>query len=92
MNTLKTGILMAVLTVLVVLLGRWIGGDQGMLWAFVFALGMNFLSLCGTSTFGGDDAARAGTATATRAITAMRAVIERRMGLSLRSRRAFVAS
>jgi heat shock protein HtpX len=44
MNTLKTAILMAALTALLVLLGRWIGGQEGMILAFLLALGMNFFS------------------------------------------------
>jgi heat shock protein HtpX len=35
---------MAALTLLVVLLGRMIGGQQGMVLAFLFAIGMNFFS------------------------------------------------
>src|SRR5438094_7294968 len=54
---------------------------------FSLTFGMCFLNLCGRLTFP-VEAAKAGTATATTAITAMRAVIERRMRLSLRSRRA----
>lgn len=41
MNHVKTGLLLAGLTVLLVLLGRWIGGAQGMVIAFVFAIVMN---------------------------------------------------
>jgi len=43
-NVLKTGFLLAVLTCLVVLVGQALGGQQGMLMAFVLALGMNFFS------------------------------------------------
>lgn len=43
-NWLKTGLLMAALTILVVLLGRAIGGPTGMVMAFGFALVMNFVS------------------------------------------------
>ena len=43
-NVLKTGFLLAVLTCLVVLVGQALGGQQGMLIAFVLALGMNFFS------------------------------------------------
>lgn len=43
-NWLKTGMLMAALTILVVLLGRVIGGPNGMIVAFGFALVMNFVS------------------------------------------------
>jgi heat shock protein HtpX len=41
MNHVKTGLLLAGLTVLLVLLGRALGGAQGMLIAFVFAIVMN---------------------------------------------------
>jgi heat shock protein HtpX len=41
MNHVKTGLLLAGLTVLLVLLGRWIGGPQGMVIAFAVALIMN---------------------------------------------------
>jgi heat shock protein HtpX len=41
-NLIKTGILLAALTSLVVLIGGAIGGQQGMLIAFVFAAAMNF--------------------------------------------------
>jgi heat shock protein HtpX len=43
-NVLKTGFLLAVLTCLVVLVGQALGGQQGMLMAFVLALAMNFFS------------------------------------------------
>ncbi len=43
-NVLKTGFLLAVLTVLVVLIGQAIGGHQGMLIALVMALVMNAVS------------------------------------------------
>jgi heat shock protein HtpX len=42
MNYVKTGLLLAGLTVLLVLLGRAIGGAQGMIIAFGFAMVMNF--------------------------------------------------
>lgn len=42
MNTLKTVFLMAALSVLFVLLGNWIGGETGMIIAFIFAVVMNF--------------------------------------------------
>jgi heat shock protein HtpX len=42
MNTMKTTILMAVLTVLFVLVGNAIGGQNGMVMAFLFAVVMNF--------------------------------------------------
>lgn len=41
MNHVKTGLLLAGLTVLLVLLGRWLGGAQGMIIAFVVAIVMN---------------------------------------------------
>lgn len=41
MNHVKTGLLLTGLTVLLVLLGRWLGGAQGMIIAFAFALVMN---------------------------------------------------
>jgi len=43
-NMFKTALLLAVLTVLLVLIGGAIGGQQGMLVAFVLALVMNFFS------------------------------------------------
>ena len=42
MNTMKSVFLMALLTVLVVLVGNWVGGQNGMIIAFVFAVAMNF--------------------------------------------------
>ncbi len=44
MNTMKTFILMAAMTVLVVLIGQMIGGLNGMVFAFMFAIVMNFSS------------------------------------------------
>jgi len=41
-NQLKTTVLLAALTVLIVLIGRMFGGNQGMMIAFVFAMMMNF--------------------------------------------------
>ncbi len=41
-NQLKTTVLLAVLTVLIVLIGRMFGGNQGMLIAFILAMIMNF--------------------------------------------------
>lgn len=41
-NTLKTGILLIALTILIMLIGRYFGGQQGMMIAFIFALVMNF--------------------------------------------------
>lgn len=41
MNHVKTALLLAGLTVLLVLMGRWLGGAQGMVIAFVFAIVMN---------------------------------------------------
>lgn len=43
-NTFKTALLLGALTALLVLIGRAIGGQQGMLIAFVFALAMNLAS------------------------------------------------
>jgi len=43
-NVFKTGLLLAVLTAMLVLLGGALGGQQGMLVAFMFALVMNFAS------------------------------------------------
>jgi heat shock protein HtpX len=43
-NMFKTALLLAVLTAMLVLIGGAIGGQQGMLVAFVIALGMNFFS------------------------------------------------
>jgi heat shock protein HtpX len=42
MNTMKTALLMAILTVLLVVVGNAIGGQNGMVMAFVFAVIMNF--------------------------------------------------
>ena len=42
MNIMKTTLLMTVLTVLLVLVGGALGGNNGMIFAFVFALAMNF--------------------------------------------------
>jgi heat shock protein HtpX len=41
-NQLKTTVLLAALTVLIVLIGRMFGGNQGMIIAFVLAMMMNF--------------------------------------------------
>ena len=43
-NVFKTGLLLAVLTVLLVLIGGAIGGQQGMVMAFGLAVVMNFAS------------------------------------------------
>jgi heat shock protein HtpX len=43
-NVFKTALLLAVLTVMLVLLGGALGGQQGMLVAFIFAVVMNFAS------------------------------------------------
>src|SRR3954469_12309429 len=43
-NIFKTGLLLAVLTAMLVLLGGAIGGQQGMIVAFFFAIAMNFFS------------------------------------------------
>ena len=42
MNTMKTFILMAIMTILLVLIGRLIGGQGGMIIAFLIAVVMNF--------------------------------------------------
>lgn len=44
MNTLKTGLLMVVLTVMLVALGGILGGRSGMTFALVIAFGLNFFS------------------------------------------------
>ncbi|MHB1455673.1 MAG: zinc metalloprotease HtpX [Armatimonadota bacterium] len=44
MNTLKTGVLLVGMTVLFMLLGRWIGGQSGMIVAFAIAMVMNVVS------------------------------------------------
>ena len=41
-NQFKTTVLLAALTVLIVLIGRMFGGNQGMMIAFIFAMVMNF--------------------------------------------------
>jgi heat shock protein HtpX len=43
-NQIRTTILMALLTVLILLIGQWIGGRQGMVIALLVAAGMNFFS------------------------------------------------
>jgi heat shock protein HtpX len=43
-NALKTTVLLAALTVLFVLLGGMVGGEQGLILAFLFAAVMNFVS------------------------------------------------
>ena len=45
MNYVKTAMLLAVLTAIFVAMGALIGGQTGMVIAFVLALGMNFFSL-----------------------------------------------
>ncbi|MCG8604036.1 zinc metalloprotease HtpX [bacterium] len=44
MSAIKTALLMALLTVLLVFLGNWIGGPNGAVIAFLIAAGMNFFS------------------------------------------------
>ena len=44
MNSLKTAVLLGLLTGLLVLIGGYAGGQNGMLIAFLFAMGMNFFS------------------------------------------------
>ncbi|MBN2107675.1 MAG: zinc metalloprotease HtpX [Deltaproteobacteria bacterium] len=43
-NQLKTAVLLGVLTALIIMFGSSLGGQNGMMIAFVFALGMNFFS------------------------------------------------
>jgi len=43
-NQIRTALLLAVMTVLVVFIGRLIGGPSGMVIAFILAIGMNFFS------------------------------------------------
>ncbi len=43
-NQIRTTVLMALLTVLILLIGQWIGGRQGMVIALLVAAGMNFFS------------------------------------------------
>ena len=43
-NWFKTAILMGVLTALVIFIGGLFGGQQGMIFAFILALGLNFFS------------------------------------------------
>ena len=43
-NLMKTAILMAAITALFMLIGRWMGGQAGMMLALLVALGMNFFS------------------------------------------------
>lgn len=42
MSTFKTGLLMAVLTILLILIGGYLGGRDGIVIAFIFAVIMNF--------------------------------------------------
>lgn len=44
MNRLKTAVLMTVLTVILVLIGEWIGGISGMLWFLLLGVVMNGVS------------------------------------------------
>jgi len=43
-NTLKTTFLLGLMTTLIVIVGQLLGGNQGMIIAFVIAVGMNFFS------------------------------------------------
>ena len=43
-NLMKTAVLMAAITALFMLIGRWMGGQAGMMLALVIAIGMNFFS------------------------------------------------
>jgi heat shock protein HtpX len=42
MNTIKTGLLLGALTGLLMLIGGWFGGQNGVVIAFLFAMAMNF--------------------------------------------------
>ena len=44
MNGLKTAFLLTMLTLLAIVIGNWLGGQNGMIIAFVVAVGMNFFS------------------------------------------------
>ena len=44
MNGLKTAFLLTMLTLLAIVIGDWLGGRNGMIIAFVVAVGMNFFS------------------------------------------------
>jgi len=44
MNTLKTGLLMAGLTALLMAIGYWLGNTTGMIYSFILAAVMNFVS------------------------------------------------
>jgi heat shock protein HtpX len=44
MNSLKTAVLLGALTGLLILIGGYVGGRNGMFIAFIFAMGMNFFS------------------------------------------------
>jgi heat shock protein HtpX len=44
MNSLKTAVLLGALTGLLILIGGYVGGKNGMVIAFIFAMGMNFFS------------------------------------------------
>ena len=50
MNYFKTAILLAMMTALFTGIGFFIGGQTGMLIAFVIAVGMNFFSAIGMPT------------------------------------------
>ncbi|MEW6078531.1 MAG: zinc metalloprotease HtpX [Thermodesulfobacteriota bacterium] len=43
-NQIRTTLLLALMTVLIMVIGQLLGGRQGMMIAFVFAAGMNFIS------------------------------------------------
>src|SRR5436309_9644574 len=44
MNTLKTGLLMAGLTALLMAIGYWLGNTTGMIYCFILAAAMNFVT------------------------------------------------
>ena len=43
-NWFKTTLLLGIMTALIVIIGRLIGGQQGMIFAFILAMAMNFFS------------------------------------------------
>ncbi|MDH4183806.1 MAG: protease HtpX, partial [Nitrospinota bacterium] len=44
MNALKTGFLLTVMTLIFITIGAAIGGEQGMVFAFIFAIATNFFA------------------------------------------------
>jgi heat shock protein HtpX len=43
-NWFRTTLLLGIMTVLIVFIGNLLGGQQGMIFAFILAIGMNFFS------------------------------------------------